>query len=86
MNLLRKTVLGSRLTVLALLLLTLVGVFVLMTPKSAEAIVSCPGGYVGLDTSCYDANHQLICESSCGDPCDCTGAVTYRHFQACCYF
>ncbi len=85
MNLLRKSVLTSRLTVLALLLVTLVGVFMLMTPRPAAAILCGPGAYQGSVTSCYDASGHLICSASCGDTCDCTGAVTYRSHQTCCY-
>jgi hypothetical protein len=85
MDMLRKSVSGSRLALLTLLLLTLVSTFMLLTPKPAEAILCGSGSYPGSGTTCYDANHQPICSATCGDTCDCTGAVYYRQFQTCCY-
>lgn len=85
MNMLRKSVSGSRLALLILLLLTLVSAFALLTPKPVEALTCGPDSYPGTINSCYDANHNLICRSSCGDTCDCTGAKYYTTIHTCCF-
>jgi hypothetical protein len=88
MNMLRKSVSGSRLVLLTLLLLTLVSTFTLLTPRMAQAAVTTcgPDSYPGTITACYDANHKLICRDSCGaDDCDCTGAKYYTTIHTCCF-
>jgi hypothetical protein len=89
MNMLRKSVSGSRLVLLTLLLLTLVSTFTLLTPRMAQAaVITCsnPDSYPGTITTCYDANHKLICRDDCGeDDCDCTGAKYYTTIHTCCF-
>lgn len=87
MSLLWKSVSGSRLALLTLLLLTLVSTFAFLTPKPVEAaVLTCPPDtYPGTVYSCYDANHNLICRDTCGSSdCDCTGAAYHTSFHICC--